>query len=396
MRAVVTGRIVLWTAVVAAMLAGICRPPIASAADFPSFKHTVIDPKIGNVCYAVTLADVDGDRRLDIVAVSENRVLWYQNPSWKSRVIIKDQTPRDNVCIAPMDIDGDGKIDFALGAGWTKTGTIHWLSRGDSLDQPWRVHAIGEERWLHRMRWADVLGKGRPQLVISPLNATVGSGVRLTAFEIPKQPRKQRWVPTVLNQQLNRMHNHWHVDFDQDGVMDTITASREGVHLVRRGPDGWTKVQLGSGIKGPDANQSGAGEIKLGRLKNGSPFIVTVEPMHGHTLAVYTRGGKAGAAWKRQTVDSGFKRGHALWTADVDGDGADEIVFGHSDTPKIHGVNVYDAQDAQGASWTKHVVDAGGVATEDLIVADLTGDGRPDIVAGGRATHNVKLYVNTK
>ena len=396
MRAVVTGRIVLWTAVVAAMLAGISRPPIASAADFPSFKHTVIDPKIGNVCYAVTLADVDGDRRLDIVAVSENRVLWYQNPSWKSRVIIKDQTPRDNVCIAPMDIDGDGKIDFALGAGWTKTGTIHWLSRGDSLDQPWRVHAIGEERWLHRMRWADVLGKGRPQLVISPLNATVGSGVRLTAFEIPKQPRKQRWVPTVLNQQLNRMHNHWHVDFDQDGVMDTITASREGVHLVRRGPDGWTKVQLGSGIKGPDANQSGAGEIKLGRLKNGSPFIVTVEPMHGHTLAVYTRGGKAGAAWKRQTVDSGFKRGHALWTADVDGDGADEIVFGHSDTPKIHGVNVYDAQDAQGASWTKHVVDAGGVATEDLIVADLTGDGRPDIVAGGRATHNVKLYVNTK
>ena len=36
------------------------------------------------------------------------------------------------------------------------------------------------------------------------------------------------------------------------------------------------------------------------------------------------------------------------------------------------------------------------VATEDLMVADLTGDGHPDIVAGGRATHNVKLYVNTK
>ncbi|MFM7833434.1 MAG: hypothetical protein ACKPJD_16705 [Planctomycetaceae bacterium] len=34
------------------------------------------------------------------------------------------------------------------------------------------------------------------------------------------------------------------------------------------------------------------------------------------------------------------------------------------------------------------------MATEDLAVADLTGDGRPDIVAGGRATHNVRLYVN--
>jgi hypothetical protein len=34
------------------------------------------------------------------------------------------------------------------------------------------------------------------------------------------------------------------------------------------------------------------------------------------------------------------------------------------------------------------------MATEDLTVADLTGDGRPDILAGGRATGNVRLYVN--
>ena len=87
--------------------------------------------------------------------------------------------------------------------------------------------------------------------------------------------------------------------------------------------------------------------------------------------------------------------GHALWTADVDGDGADEIVFGHSDTPQVHGVQVYDAVDATGAKWQKHLVDAGGMATEDLIAADVTGDGRVDIIAGGRATHNVKLYIHS-
>jgi len=36
------------------------------------------------------------------------------------------------------------------------------------------------------------------------------------------------------------------------------------------------------------------------------------------------------------------------------------------------------------------------VTVEDLVAADLTGDGNPDIVAVGRATHNVKLYVNTR
>jgi hypothetical protein len=40
------------------------------------------------------------------------------------------------------------------------------------------------------------------------------------------------------------------------------------------------------------------------------------------------------------------------------------------------------------------MIDDGGMATEDLAVADLNGDKRPDIVASGRATHNVKIYWN--
>lgn len=78
------------------------------AAEFPAFREHIIDPHAGDVVYAVTLADVDGDKRQDIVAVTENRVLWYQAPDWKKRVIIEDQTLRDNVCIAVHDIDGDG------------------------------------------------------------------------------------------------------------------------------------------------------------------------------------------------------------------------------------------------------------------------------------------------
>ena len=55
---------------------------------------------------------------------------------------------------------------------------------------------------------------------------------------------------------------------------------------------------------------------------------------------------------------------------------------------------VYDALDDAGTRWQKHVIDDGGVAVEDAFAADLTGDGTIDLVAGGRATHNLKLYVN--
>lgn len=363
------------------------------AQSFPSFEEVIIEPEIGKVCYAVTLADVDGDKKKDIVAVSESKVLWYQNPTWKKHLIIDRQTPLDNVCIAAHDIDGDGKIDFALGAGWTKIGTIHWLQRNASLDQPWKVHMIGEEKWTHRMRWADVLSTGQPQLVVSPLNATVGDGVRLTAFSIPKDPASARWQTTLINDELNRMHNHWHFDLDQDGEVDTLTASQEGVNLIRRRKNGWQRTKLGDGIAADKPNQSGAGEVKTGKLANDMTFITSVEPMHGHSLAVYSPGIVIDQPWKRNVIADGFKRGHALWTADVDNDGDDEIIFGHSDTPETFGVIVYDWN---GEKWENHVIDEGGMACEDLIVEDVNGDGRPDIIAGGRATHNVKLYVNQK
>jgi hypothetical protein len=34
------------------------------------------------------------------------------------------------------------------------------------------------------------------------------------------------------------------------------------------------------------------------------------------------------------------------------------------------------------------------MACEDIQVADLNGDGKPDIVAAGRSTHNLKIYWN--
>ncbi len=121
-------------------LAATAAPP---AADVVRFRTQQIDASL-DVGYAVALVDVDGDGKKDIVVVDSKRLIWFQNPTWTLRTILKGGTTPDNVCIAPHDIDGDGQVDFALGAHWqpanTKTsGSLHWLKRGKSLDERWEI-----------------------------------------------------------------------------------------------------------------------------------------------------------------------------------------------------------------------------------------------------------------
>ena len=84
-------------AIVWCWLFAVMAASCGSERDFPRFETVEIDPHVGEICYAVTVADVDGDQRQDIVAVSEKDVVWYANPTWSKRYIVRDSTDRDNV-----------------------------------------------------------------------------------------------------------------------------------------------------------------------------------------------------------------------------------------------------------------------------------------------------------
>ncbi len=437
MRHIPIPTVLIWLAGVAAGadLSDAPKPP----AGFPSFKVQEIDAglKIG---YAVIAADIDGDAKPDIVVVDQHKVVWYQNPTWKKRVLLDGKTKPDNVCIAALDIDGDKLPELVVGAGWkpfdTKNpGTLQWLKRGKTLDDEWMMHAIPcEEPTVHRVRAFDTDGDGKPELVMAPLmgreatkekNWLDGRPVRIVAYKVPaKDPEKpESWRPTVLSEELHVVHNF---SEGADPSKAFFAVSYVGVSRIQQTKDKkWMGETIGEGDQLNPKGSRGASELALGdyfdfgiameqRGHPRSPIIrdavaATIEPWHGNKVVVY-RPEKEAKLWTRVVVDEQLRWGHAVKFAKLGRKGVeafaqshfDDLIVGVRDNPdpkqgdiftEKRGVRIYRYAEKI-KKWERYILEDGGVAVEDLIVEDLDGDKRPDIVAVGRATGNCRIYWN--
>jgi hypothetical protein len=351
----------------------------------PVFVAETIDANL-QIGYGLAVGDVDGDKKPDILLADKKQFVWYRNGDWKRFVMVDNLTASDNVCIAARDIDGDGKVEVAVGAQWnpgetsdtTTSGSVHFLIRPSDPTKPWRPVKLHHEVTIHRMKWVKSADR-KFQLVVLPLHGYgnkegVGADVKIIVFDVPST-YATKWKHTILDSEMHMTHN---LDVVTRGTQENFyVGGKEGIKLFSNKAGKWIsqwKVQSHS-----------FGEIREGSLK-GVDFIAGIEPIHGNVLAVYVDG-------QRTELANGLKQGHALATADLLRKGNDQIVVGWRE-PDVNGKTGIRLFTFENQKWIHYSIDETEMACEDLVVADLDGDGNKDIIAAGRASHNLKIYWN--
>ncbi len=375
---------------------------LAAEPPIPVFKAVEIDREVG-IGYGVTVADVNGDHKPDILLADKNVIVWYENPSWTKHVMAEKLTQLDHVCLAAQDLDGDGKCEVAVGAGWNpgdtlNSGAVFFLIPPLDRTQKWEPVALPHEPTVHRMRWVKSTASSY-DLVVVPLHGRgnkpatgEGVGAKVLAYKKPANP-KDPWTTEVLDESMHKTHNFDPVQWDGDPAQELLLAGMEGVFLLDRYQGKSRKTQLSGTESG------GAGEVRLGKLRNGRRFFATVEPMHGTNLVVYTQPGSADGQtlWTRQLLDDSLVDGHALACGELSKRGGDQIVVGWRAMGKPGvkvGIKLFTPLDPDGKQWKQTLIDDNTMACEDLCLADLDRDGQLDIIAAGRATKNLKVYFN--
>jgi len=353
------------------------------------FEAQLIDDQVA-IGYGIALGDVDGDGKPDILLADKKQFVWYRNGDWKKFVMIDNLTERDNVCIAAMDVNGDGKVEVAVGAQWNpgetsnaaQSGSVHYLIAPEDRTQLWKAVELPHEPTIHRMRWAKA-SNGKFHLIVVPLHGRnnkggEGDGVKIIAYEYPKNV-EGAWSSVVLDNNMHMTHN-----------LDVVASGPKSGSLYFGGKEGVRVIQNFAGKSSSvsaekiEGMEYGAGEIRVG-----NSLLATIEPMHGNALVVYLGNEKT-----RVVLDDQLKEGHALAVADFLGSGSEQIVAGWR-VPNAEGkVGIKLYQQVNGGEWESQRVDDNGMACEDLQVMDLNGDGKLDIVAAGRASNNLKIYWN--
>ncbi len=337
--------------------------------------------------YQVVIADMNHDGKPDLIALASGltELAWFENPSWQKHVIVSGIRQPINLAVVKADRTG---VVIALATDFSPNakqsiGTVMILESTGDVTQPFKRTDIDKLPASHRLRMLNGLVVNAPLTNADAVAPDYHGGTPLVFYKPGEWKRE-----LITDADDGVVHCIYPVDWDGDGKQQLLTASFQGVFLLRQQKDGkWERTKLAAGSPDPWP-KSGASDVAVGKLGK-ERFLATIEPWHGNIVAVYT---KESGEWKRNVIDSSIVDGHVMLTANLDGNDRDVIIAGYR---RGTNVNLYRFN---GKEWVKSLLDESsggtGMAAAGCAVGDLNGDGRPDIACIGTSTANLKWYEN--
>ncbi len=361
-----------------------------AASMFEFREHTIAEDLRG--AYQVLPVDLNKDGRPDLIALASNmsELVWFENPTWERHVIAGGFTQLINVDACDATGKGDWALVLATGFAMEPSRSVGVISvlrpEGDPR-KPWTVREIDRLPTSHRIRFADIDGSGRKVAVNAPLAAASAASPDYRGKTPLVLYRPGDWKRELISDELEGvLHGIAITDWDGDGREEILTASFLGIDVFKLGRDSrWNRTRLAAGNPDPwpKGGSSDVVPVRLGTRR----LLAALEPWHGNQVAVY-RESTAGT-WARTVIDDSFVMAHAVLATDLNADGRDEIVAGYRNAGGR--TYIYTAEDAEGSRWTRADLDPKMPAAA-CAAADLTGDGRPDVVCTGGSS--LKWYEN--
>jgi len=293
------------------------------------------------------IGDINGDGLPDVVIVENlyGHLFWFENSGqpaagpWRRHEITLGGLPFA-YDVALADISGNGKLDVAA-SSWQGNAVAWFENAGPRGEGPWIRHLIDDNLAESRtIRAADFTGNGLTDLLAT------GSAANLVVwYENPGDARLS-WMRHIIDATTPRpIHGH-PVDMDGDGKMDVVMAA--------------------------------------GSMADGEAGTLVWYENNGHPDA---------GAWTRHVICASLPLASEAYAADMDGDGQVEVVATTWGVPG--GLFLFKHDGDPRGSWRMQVLKSPWQKACQVLIADLDGDGRLDVLAEAeRGSNELRWWRN--
>ncbi|MGQ9731418.1 MAG: FG-GAP repeat domain-containing protein [Candidatus Zipacnadales bacterium] len=331
------------------------------------FRHECIDPHPPGSEHDITLlGDLTGNGLLDIIIGGkrgEFNLFWYEAPDWKLHIIA--HAPNLEAGGVLFDLNGDGRLDIIAGQQWGGN-ELYWFEQPPDPREQWTKRLI-ENRFekYHDQAIGDIDCDDDPELIIVSQRSRV-----LAYYDLPLDPTQEPWPPEcchVIAEGIEDTEGLAICDIDSDGRNELI-AGPSIYRLSNCATGEWRVMHFA-----PDYRQTrvavgdltgdglldivlAEGESDLGRLAicsapDYSPRVLRKDLFHPHSLAI----------------------------ADFDNDGNLDIFVGEMGLGRNPDPKLFIYRNLGSGKFEEELI-CRGIPTHEAKVADLNGDGKPDIV----------------
>jgi hypothetical protein len=290
------------------------------ASPAPFVEHIVED--LADNSTRLCSADLDGDMDMDLIGVKWYSTSWWENADGMGGEWIEHPVAgAGGNPVSLDDMDGDGDVDILYSTDYT----VVWLENADGSGTSWIVNYVSTS--MSRSvapASADIDGDGDEDVVCAnfePYDGTIywwensnGSGTV--------------WVPHSFVAAAHGYNSVATDDVDGDGDSDVLAAAVYDSDMI------W------------------------------------IENLDGQ-----------GSSWLEVTIDSDFDSALLVYSADIDGDGDEDVLGGGGSGSGGAGISWWENMDGSGTSWQKQFLMLGLDFRGILDTADLDGDGDEDVAA---------------
>jgi hypothetical protein len=335
------------------------------------------------VSEGVAIADINRDGKPDIVAGA----YWFEAPGWVRHAF----APAKHY--SPTTQFSNSFLDFCLDVdqdGWMDVIRISlpgdeavWYQNPKGGPGLWTMHPLLSNAGNESPAFVDVDGDGRADLLCNDPVAK-----QMIWLKSPAVKGDTVWRRYVIGEGdqpgLGRYtHGLGFIDMNSDGRRDVVITKGWWEHPADPTKADWV---FHPADLGEDCSQIYPLDVK----GDGKQELVSAS---AHNYGIWWHEQTGDTSWAHHLIFNGVSETHALALADINGDGHPDLVtgkryFAHNgeDPGGLDPALLYWFEFKPGANpvWIPHLIDNDSGVGLQVLVQDLNGDGLPDIIVANK------------